>query len=369
MSKKESAVPSKERLMSVDALRGFDMFWIIGGDTLLKTFIVAVAGSVPAGLAYHLSHPEWTGFSAWDMIMPLFLFVVGTSMPFAFSKRLESGEKSKVYLRILRRVVILFILGMIAQGNLLAFDLSKLRLYSNTLQAIASGYLVAAILLLNVSIAWQSISIVILLIGYWALLQFMPIPGHGAGFLDPELNFARYFEELALGRFRDRWTYTWTLSSMGFSATVLLGVMSGHILRADKPHKTRLLWLIGAGLGCLILGWLWGLWHPIIKHIWTSSMVLWSGGWCFLLLAIFYGIIDVLGFKKWAFPFVVIGMNAIAVYMVTRLFDFRILADTVIKGLAAQIGAYGDFLRAVVAFAIIWGILYYMYKKKTFIKV
>jgi len=358
-----------ERVMSIDALRGFDMFWIVGGGATFMSFFKGAFGEVPVAVMYQIRHPAWEGFSAWDMIMPLFLFVVGAAMPFSFSKRLQHSDPDRVYARVLRRTVLLFLLGMIAQGNLLEFDLSKLHLYSNTLQAIASGYLVAAVLLLNFSVRVQAFSCAAMLVTYWVLMMFVPVNGQTAGVLEPYTNFALAADTAILGRFRDGTTYTWTVTGLGFSATTLMGVMAGHVIKSQKPAKAKLQLLTGAGAGCLALGWVWSFHFPIIKHIWTSSMALWAGGWSFLLLAAFYYVIDVKKYRKWAFFFVVIGMNAIAVYMATQVFNFRLLGDALTGALAERAGNWRDFIRELSAFAIVWLLLLFLYRKKVFIKV
>jgi predicted acyltransferase len=357
--------------MSIDALRGFDMFWICGGRGVFLAIVglFVAEKDQPGWFTYHMGHVDWIGFSAWDMIMPLFLFVVGLSMPFSFAKRLETGGKTRVYLKIARRVVLLWILGMIAQGNLLKADMSVLRIYSNTLQSIASGYLVAAILLLNVSALVQFLVMVGLLVGYWLLMAFVPFPGHAAGTIEPTANLARYIDDLVLGRFDGGTTYTWVLSSMGFAATVLLGVMAGHLLRSGKRPWAKVGWLVAAGVACLVIGRAWGRAFPIIKHIWSSSMVLWSGGWCLLLLAAFYAVIDVLGWRRWSFPFVVIGMNAIVAYMAPRIIPFGTIGDTLVAGLANHLGKFGGLLKAFAAFMVLWLMLWYMYRKRTFVRV
>jgi len=367
--------PVKKRVASIDALRGFDMFWIIGGVAVVESFLKIFADPLPESVRYHFSHPAWEGFSAWDMIMPLFLFIVGVVMPFSFSRRLEAGAtKRQLYRKILVRTLVLFVLGMAAQGHLLDFDLSKLHIYCNTLQAIAAGYLVAGILLLNVRVWVQLLAIPALLVGYWALMMFVPFGGHAAGTLEPKANLARYIDFAILGPFQDGTTYTWILSSMGFAATVLLGVMAGHILRSRLKPNGKWIALAGVGFLLLVLGYLWG-WHPsrfrfpVIKHIWSSSMVLWSAGWSYLLLSFFYLIIDVLGYKRWAFFFIVIGANAIFVYMATRLFDFHLIGDVFVHGIVPHIGRLGPFLRHSAALAVIWIILYYLYRNRTFIKV
>lgn len=258
---------------------------------------------------------------------------------------------------------------MAAQGNLLDFDLSRLHIYCNTLQAIAAGYLIGSIVMLNLPVAGQMVTAAGLLAVFALLMTFVPVPGHGAGILTPKVNLAMYIDETILGRFRDGTPYTWILSSLTFAATVLLGVFGGHILRSGKSPILKFLGLTGAGIACLATGWAWSYEFPIIKHVWTSSMVLWAGGWSYLLLALFYLVIDVLGFKKWAFPFTVIGMNAIAIYMGWHVFRFNAIANDLVGGLAKEMGQYGDFLRVFTAFLIAWLILLYMYRKRTFIRV
>lgn len=313
-----AAAPIGGRVVSLDALRGFDMFWIIGGQQLALTAAALLWNPLPNWLDYHLEHVEWVGFSAWDLIMPLFLFVVGAAMPFSFSRRMGEGQtKARMYGKIVRRCLVLFVLGMAVQGHLLDFQLSTLHIYCNTLQAIAAGYLVAGLLLLNVGVAAQVAAAAALMIGYWLLMMYVPFGGHPAGTLEPHANLALAIDEALLGRFRDGTTYTWILSSMTFAATVLLGVFAGHILRSSRTHVLKLVGLTMLGVVCLAGGWAWAheLGFPIIKHLWTSSMVLWAGGWSYLLLAAFYLLIDVIGRRRWAFPFVVIGMNAITIYV------------------------------------------------------
>jgi len=354
----------------LDALRGFDMFWIIGGSWLVLGLAKAGRGEVWDQLAQQFHHVPWEGFRIIDLVMPLFLFIVGAAMPFSFAKRLVRGDsKGKLWKHLIWRVVILFLLGMVAQGNVLAFDLSKLRIFCNTLQAIAAGYLIASILLLYANLKWQAAATGGLLLLFWALIMLVPVPGHAAGVLTAETNLAVYLDSVILGRFQGSTTYSWILSSMTFGATTMLGVLAGQQLLQDKSNRSKVLWLLSAGIGCLVAGWLWGKWFPIVKHIWTSSYVLYSDGMCYLLLMVFYLVIDVWGFRRWAFPFVVIGTNSIAVYMATRLFDFRIVGDIFVEGVGDRLGDWYDFVRAAAGFAVIWLILWWMYRKKSFVKI
>jgi predicted acyltransferase len=368
---KDSGIGSEERLASLDALRGFDMFWIIGGGWIVDGLGKGLGNKFfEQYILPQTRHARWEGFTCWDLIMPLFLFVVGVAMPFSFAKRLGRGDsKGKLYFHIVIRAVILWVLGMVAQGRLLEYDMSHLRLYSNTLQAIAAGYLIAALISLNMRLAWQIVATSVLLLVFWGLMMLVPVPGHGAGVLTEDGNLAIYIDKAILGSFQDGTTYTWILSSMTFGATVMMGLFAGELLHSKLSKTAKVLGLLGSGIGCILLGAAWGLVFPIIKHIWTSSFVLFSGGLCLLLLGVFYLLIDVWGFRKWAFGFVVIGINAIAVYMVTRVFDFRTIADIFVKGLAKWTGDWHDFARAVSGVLVVWLILFWMYRKKSFVKI
>ena len=358
------------RLESLDALRGFDMFWIIGGSWIFMALHDIFQSPVTVWVRVQMTHVEWEGFRFWDIIMPLFLFIVGTAMPFSFAKRsTQRDPRRRILGHVMMRFVILFMLGMMAQGNLLQYDLSKLHLFSNTLQAIAAGYLVASLALLYLGIKGQAALSGGLLLAFWAIMAWVPVPGYRAGNLTPQGNLAMYIDQLILGPFRDGTNYTWILSILGFAATVLMGVLAGHLLRSSlKPYR-KTMWLAISGVGCALAGWLWGLTFPIIKHLWTSSFVLFSGGLCLLLLAAFYLVIDVWGKRQWAFVFKVIGINAIAVYMATRLFDFRILNDIFVEGLEQYLGSGFAFVRGLTGFAVVWLILYFMYRRRIFIKI
>ncbi len=364
------AVTPSERVVAVDALRGFDMFWILGGGPMVMQFCRLFANPLPPWLDRQFDHVRWEGFAGWDLIMPLFLFIVGVAMPFSIGKRVERGDSRRsIYRKVVLRVVMLWILGMIAQGYLLQFKLDHLQLYSNTLQAIAAGYLISAIALVELPARWHAWLVAFLLASYWALLRFVPVPGHGAGNFTPQGNLAMSVDTAVLGHFRDGSDYTWILSSLGFGATTLMGVLAGQLLRGRgvKQHKTLL--LAAAGLACLVGGWLWSFELPIIKHIWTSSMVLWSGGWCLLLLALFYWLIDVLGYRRWAFFFIVLGSNSIIAYMIPEFISAVGVDDTKIADAAEHLPALAQFALAAGVLGILWLGLYYLYRKKIFLRI
>ncbi len=365
------AVAVKERVVSLDALRGFDMFWIIGGYEIVTGLGKALNNAwFNTNILPQVEHEVWAGFTAWDLIMPLFLFVVGTAMPFSFAKRLARGESGgRIFLHVVYRVIVLWFLGMIAQGRLLEYDLAQLRPFSNTLQAIAAGYLISSIILLNLRPLWQFVVTVALLLAYWGLMTLVPVPGYGAGNLTAEGNLAMYIDKLILGPYQDGTTYTWILSSMTFTTTVMIGALAGQLLRSGLGITRKALFLLAAGIACIYLGWAWGFLFPIIKHLWTSSMVVYAAGWSMVLLAVFYLIIDVFRLRFLGFFFTAIGMNAIFVYMAVHVFDFRQFGDIFVHGLSRWTGDWQDFARAVAGFVILWLILFYMYRKRTFIKI
>jgi predicted acyltransferase len=358
-----------KRLMSVDALRGFDMLWIIGGSEVLVSLGKATGIGFLGNLVVHFDH-HWGQFHFYDLIMPLFLFIVGVVMPVSFGNRLRRGESKKtLYRHVIKRVVVLYILGLIASGHLLSFDTSKLHLWTDTLHAIAVGYLVSSILILETSRKWQIIITGSLLVIYWLVMSYIPIPGVGAGIFEPDTNLALYVDNLVLGHWQEGMGWTYILTNMTFVCSVMLGVFAGQVLLSDyKPMKKAGI-LAALGVFCIVAGKVWGIWFPIIHHLWTSSLVLYAGGLSFLLMSLFYLIIDVWEFKKWAFFFVVIGMNAIAVYVATHLFDFREIGNVFVGGLLKWLGPWADFVEAAAALAVIWLVLYWMYSKKTFIKI
>jgi len=228
--------------------------------------------------------------------------------------------------------------------------------------------------MLNLPIAGQAIAIGVLLVGYWLLMMFVPIPGYGAGVLRPNVNVANYIDNLIMGSLNDQEAYTGFLSVMGYGATVLIGAMAGHLLRSGVRPLAKIGLLLLGSAGCLLGGWIWEtcLGFPIIKHAWTSSYVLWAAGWSLLLLALFYTVIDVWGWRRWAFPFVVIGMNAITVYMIFRLFGHTVIpdiAETLVGGLARYLGPYGDFFMAMAVFMLVWLLLLHLYRHKIFLRV
>jgi len=362
------------RILSIDALRGFDMFWIIGGDDIFRGVVKLFSNPVPEAINRQMHHPAWgPSVTVWDLIMPLFLFIAGVSMPFSLGKRLEQGEGyRKLYGRILKRVILLIAIGMICHDGeaelLRYFDFQHVRIAGNTLQFIAWAYLISSIALLHLPKRGQLALIFGFLLGYTLLMLYVPIPGYGSPVLTAKTNLARYIDGLVLGRLNGFPLAPTVLSGLSLSATMLLGVMAGHLLRLPENPWRKVRNLVLAGVGCLVLGWAWSYWFLMAKWIWSSSFALWMAGWSFLLLAAFYAVIDIWGFRAWTFPFVVIGTNAILAYALSQVYGDTI-GLRLVSGIASHAGAAGDLVGALGAFGVLWIILWYLHRQRTFLRV
>ncbi len=356
------------RLLSLDALRGFDMFWIIGGASIFRGLSKVWRGRFTMELNQQLEHVAWGGLHFFDVIWTLFMFMVGVSLAFSIAKRKQLNESRRlIYFHALKRAVILFILGMAAQGNLLDFNLSTLHPFYSVLHGIGAGYLIATLVIMKFKVKGQAIVTAAFLLIYWILLLAIPVPGVGRGVLTPTGNAAAYVDSVVMGRFHFG-ENTWFLSYLGFASSVLIGVLAGELLLSARSTKVKCLALYGYGAGLVVLGLIWSIWLPIIKLLWTSSFVLVAGGLSCLMMATFYLMIDVLGYRRWAFPFTIIGVNALAVYMATELFDFRHIGNIFVGQLLARVAPWDEVLAQTAAFAIVWLILYWMYRTRSFVK-
>lgn len=359
-----------DRIASIDALRGFDMLFIIFLDHFFNALNVGVGSPFTQALAKQFDHPEWFGSTVYDIVMPLFLFIVGAAIPFALSKRkLESSGVTAIYVKLIRRFVILFALGWIVQGHLLDWNIETFSIFSNTLQAIAVGYLFSGIFYIHFRRNARLLIFAACLILYTLLLTIPNVPGVGRGVLLPGSSFAWYVDQVVFGKFQDGTQYTWLLSSLGFIATTMSGVFAGELIKSGLPRKKIALYLFLTGVAGLTAGLLLGIWHPIIKKLWTSTFVLASSGVCYLLLSLFYWIIDVKGRSKWAFPLKIIGMNAIVAYVLSHVINFHQIAEMVLYGTKPLVGNYYYLVLTFGAFGILYLILWYLYRNKTFIRV
>ena len=358
------------RVVSLDALRGFDMFWIIGGEALFHALFEWIDTPWSSSLRRQLEHSQWNGFTFYDLIFPLFLFIVGAALPFAVSKRLQRGDhRGKLYLHIIRRAATLFLLGLI-YNHILDLDFGSFR-WAGVLQRIAVCYLIAGLVFMRFKIRGQAAIAGAILLGYWLIMVLVPVPGYGAGVWTPQGNLAGYVDRLFLPgsfccyRFGDNEGF---LSTIPAVATTLLGGLAGHLLRSTWEGGRKLQVLLGSGVAALVAGLLWGLVFPINKLLWTSSYVLFAAGWSFLLLAFFYWVVDLRGHRKWAFPFVVIGLNPITIYVLQNVFDFGAVANIFVHGFIDDLGALQPLFWVICVLAVKWLFLYFLYRQKIFLK-
>ncbi len=367
--------PVTKRLYSLDALRGFDMFWIMGGEAIFAGLASLTGWPVLKWWAGQLEHVPWNGFHFYDMIFPLFLFIAGISFPFSLAKRAASDEsRLAIYRHVIFRGLILVLLGIL-YNNGVRFNLGHLR-YGSVLGRIGLAWMFAAIIFMNTKLTWRIVWFWSLLIGYWLLLLFLP-PGH-FGSTDPFSragNLASYIDRLIMpGRlYLGDHDPEGIMSTIPAISTALLGMFTGEFLRSDylkDKQLKRVLVMAAAAVVLMILGKIWNLNFPINKNLWTSSFVLWVGGLSLLLFSVFYLIIDVWGFRKWAFFFVVIGMNPITIYLANRIINFDSAAKFVFGGFSQALPeSWGTLIEGIGVTAIGWIFLYFLYKKKIFLKV
>ena len=373
---------SSKRLESLDALRGFDLFFLVALGPLMHSLARTANVEWLNESMWVFSHVSWEGFSPWDLIMPLFLFMSGISMPFSLSRYKSISDKRPLLRRLAKRILLLWIFGMMCQGNLLALDPNTISLYSNTLQAIATGYLITALLFLFTSRRTQIITAVVLLLVYWTAMQFITVDGYGGGNYTPQGNLAEWIDNTVLGRFRDTaqvidgkvvvadwYHYTWILSSLNFGVTVLTGLFAGYIAKDKIEEKKKLKLYFGTGITMVIAGWLWNFQMPVIKTIWTSSMVLVSSGYCFLLMGLFYYWIDYKGHRSGITWLKVYGVNSIVAYMLANVVNFRCIGESLFYGLEQYMGSYYSFLMTLWNIGAVYVIIWFMYKRGIFLKV
>lgn len=393
----------KERLLSLDALRGFDMFWIVCGEGIFHGIAAVIkqkhslqqntvdwqigptndlnfVEKIFVTISNGLHHTVWNGFTFYDLIFPLFIFIAGVSMPYSFGKQLEGAAnketvKKKIYRSLIKRTVILLLLGMMVNGALQLKGYEATR-FASVLGRIALSCFFAAIIYLNSNLRSQIIWFFALLLGYWAAMMWIPVPAYGAGVLTPEGNLEAHVDRILLPGKLHRKVYDpeGLLSTIPAICSALLGVFAGQFLRFSSQKWSGLkksMTLFIAGILMLCAGLLWNLVFPINKNMWTSSYVLYAGGWSVLLFALFYFVIDVRGLNRWCVPFVWMGANSILIYIAAHgLVNFEHSSQFLFGGLI-------NFAPAVWHSALLWvgvalfqfSLLYFLYVKKWFLKV
>lgn len=363
-----------QRVLSLDALRGFDMFWIVGGEWLVEALNEASPHPVTNFLSTQLRHVTWEGFQFCDLIFPLFVFIIGVSLVFSLGRTLEQEGRPAAVRRVIRRGVLLYLLGILYYGGF-ATPVDQIRLLG-VLQRLALCYLFAGLAFCFLGKRGLIALCVTLLVGYWALLTFVPVPGVGAGNFAEGQNLANYIDRqyLPLRKWDGDHDPEGLLSTLPAIGSCLLGVFAGLLLRNDRVAPQRkVLWLFAAGVAGVLLGYLWGLQFSIIKKIWTSSYVLLVGGWSAILLGAFYLVIDIWKFQRWTRPFVWIGTNAITVYLLHQVVDFEKLASRFAGGdiqtaLNRAAPGLGTFVLAAIAIALTLAVVRFLYNRKIFLR-
>jgi predicted acyltransferase len=368
-----STITKPQRLLSIDALRGFDMLLIAGGGTFLvllenKTGLVWVDW-----LAGQLKHPAWNGFTFYDFIFPLFLFIAGVSIPFSLKKGIENGlSKSELYKKAFRRMLLLIVLGILDKNQPVTFfDPAQIRVASVLGRIGVAGFL-ATLLYLNFSWKNRLLWVAGILISYYAALFLIPVPGFGAGNLTMEGNLVGWFDRNFLpGRLLQKiYDENGLLTQFPALCLTVLGSLAGDMLRTNWKESKKLSFLLLAGVAGMVIGLIWSLHFPINKHLWTSSFILLTSGMAFIFLGLFYFIIDILKYQKWAFFFQVIGMNSLTIYLAYHFIDFAHTSHILFAGLYAPVPEpFHDALEALGGLALVWLMMYFLYRKKIFIKI
>ena len=370
---------NKHRLMSLDALRGFDMFWILGGEALFGGLLILTGWAGWQWGDEQMHHSQWHGFHFYDLIFPLFIFLSGVALGLS-PKRLDKlpmKERLPVYRHGIKRLFLLLLLGILYNhgwGTGAPADPEKIR-YASVLGRIAFAWFFAALLVWHTSLRIQIIVALGILLGYGAMQLWLPFPGGQAGVLSPTESINAYVDSILLpgvsyqGRTPDP---EGLLSTIPAIVNALAGVFVGHFIVKSHPKGewAKVGLLAAAGCVCLAFGWLLDLVIPVNKELWTSSFVLVTSGWSMILLAVFYALVDVLKWQKAAFFFVVIGTNAIIIYLASSLVDWKYIAQSVFGGLVLALPESAQTLAAVVSLlAVQWLVLYWMYRRNIFVRI
>jgi len=363
------------RLQSLDALRGFDMFWIMGGEAIFVALGAITGWPILEWWASQLNHVPWHGFVFYDMIFPLFLFIAGISFPFSYAKRYHGEENRKdLYVHIFKRGLTLVVLGII-YNNSVSFDFANLR-YGSVLGHIGLAWMFAALIYVNTSLRFRLVWFWGILIAYYLLLLLFPAQDLGA--TDPfsmEGSLTGYIDRILMpGRlYLKVHDPEGIFSTIPAIATALLGMLTGEFVNSgylkDKQYK-KVLYMALAGIAFIVLGKVWDIFFPINKNLWTSSFVCFAGGLSILLFTLFYLIIDVLNYKKWTFFFVIIGLNSITIYLAHRIIGFETATKFLFGGLVSIFPeSYAELIGSIGYVTVGWIFLYYLYTKKIFLKV
>lgn len=397
--------PASSRIVSVDALRGFDMFWIVGGGSFVQAIAKVWPNPVTAFLDRQLEHCTWAGFHFEDLIFPLFLFLAGVSLVFSVRKIIEKEGRRAALVRIARRTLLLVILGVIYNGGLRHDTWQDVR-WSGVLQRIGLAYGCAAVLFCYFRPRVLAGVTVALLLGYWAVLglapmrdvhlptddarpmpanddltqerqEFLKIPATVRGKYEQGYNVAHHLDFVTIPghMFFDRYEAETLLGNVVSIASCLMGAFAGLLLKSVRwtPWQ-KLAWLLGSGAAAVAVAFVWSYWLPMIKLISTPSFVLMAAGYSLLLLGLFYWIVEICGWQRWCLPFVWIGANSITIYMLRNLVSFEAVAARLVGGPIAkyldslQPGA-GHLAIETVGLGLTFLIVWFLYRKQIFLRV
>lgn len=366
--------PSKERIRSIDALRGFDMFWIVGGNALLLHLAKLFDWPWANWVTTQLEHGKWGEFTFYDLIFPLFLFLAGVSMPISLGRKLEHGaSKASLLGKVSIRAILLVLLGIIYNGGLDLKPLAETRLFS-VLGFIGISYFIAALIFIYSDVKHRFMWVIGLLAGYYAALMFTHVPGHGSGVLTPEGVFTGYI---------DRTWVAWKIYTPHFdpeglflpvagAVVAIVGSLTGSFLVSCSWNKFIKAIMLGvSGVAFYFAAQLLEPHMIIAKSFWSPTFVILCLGWSLMLLAAFYLIMDAIGFWQWAFFFSVIGMNSITIYLGLKLFNFTQTSNFLFGGTIDHFfkAEYQPLLTSIAFILTWWGILFFMYRKKIFLRV
>src|SRR5690554_944471 len=361
------------RLLSIDALRCLDMCFISGGGTFLVLLEGKAGWAVVDTVAQQLEHPSWNGFTFYDFIFPLFMFIAGVSLSFSLSSGQSKGiPKTQLYKKVFYRMLILIGLGILYKNAPIPFfEPSQIR-FGSVLGRIGFACFIACLIYLNFSFVQRFLWVAGILLAYYAVLFLIPVPGYGAGDLTFEGNLVGWFDRTFMpGRLHQK-TYDELAILTQFPALCLtvMGTAAGDILRGSLSPTRKIGRMTIYGVAGIALGLVWQLHFPINKHLWSSSFILLTGGMAFLFLAFFYWIIDVLGYKKWAFFFQVIGINSLAIYLAYRFINFNYTSRLLFEGLYSPMAEQWHApVQALGALLLVWLFMYGLYRMKIFLKI
>jgi len=360
-----------ERLGSLDAFRGFVMLWIIGGEGLMAGLAAVGHNRVVDAIVYELNHSPWQGLRFYDCIWPSFMLMVGVSVPLSFAKRSLTQTYQQQLVHAAKRALVLFLLGSLRESVLVGSP--YLIELSSALQPIAIAYFVA-VLVVRKSWRFQAALGAAILAVYAIVLAFIPAPGVPAGSYQFNHNLVHWVDIDLLGQVHwDHWPFAdegWgtVLSTIPTIATTLLGLLIGELLMSPRSKEGKAKFIGGIGLVCIALGYAISPVVPVVMKMWTTSYGLMSAGCACLMLLFFYWVIDILGYRKWAFPLTVIGMNAIFIYMFTSLIHLDPIVDVFTQGIVRVLPNSTLLFQQVAVLAVEWFILFWMYKRKIFLK-